>query len=119
MEKGTTFTLTDIDEFWKGKKHARKKHMKLCLNFFNRYQRDEGQKCYDEMGEVDFTRELVTTFIMRLCDEPSLAYNTVDKYLSALKMTLCDKFTLMKINFWDLESYYTGLREGVLLKMTR
>ena len=53
---------------------------------------------------------------MWLCEEqPSLAYNTVDNYLSALKMNLCDKFPSIKNSFWD-ENYHTGLRDGVLTK---
>ena len=104
-----------------GDQHSLRSHGVLCKNFFDGYFAKLGWKSVEEVTEEQLmesgSRMKFIQCVKWLCHE-NLMYNTVDKYVSALKARIISRFPHMEKQLFNQGQFYTGVRKMFLKEMS-
>ena len=85
----------------------------MAKHFFDGYFDKQGWGSVEEVTEDQLletgARLKFIDCIKFLCQE-HLMYNTIDKYVSAIKLRLCAKFPRLELELFDQGHFYTAIR---------
>ena len=103
----------DLDKFLLGDQNSKKSHVKHSLSYFNKFLNG---KVLPEFESAEFshefvTQKLLTGFVQWFCDQ-DVSLWTIDKYVSALKMSIVDKYEDTLETIFLQKSYYKQLRKS-------
>ena len=104
-----------------GDQESLRSHGVLCKKFFDGYFAKIGWKSVEEVTEQQLletgSRLKFIQCVQWLCEE-NLMYNTVDKYVSALKARITARFPHIEMEFFNQGKFYTGVRKMFFKEMT-